>query len=186
MSVFVRKIQPGDEPRWRELWDAYTRFYQREPDAGVTRHTWSRTMDPDVPVYAVVAQADGGEVLGIADYVIHENTSTLTPVCYLEDLFVDPTRRGESVGKQLIDWLLAETKAQGWSRLYWHTKENNYRARSLYDKYTPHSASCGTRSKIREVFPEIQATFRSAAPAASAPSGFDFDSYLLSVSASQR
>ena len=39
----------------------------------------------------------------------------------------------------MIDWLVAEMKAQGWSRLYWNTKENNYRARGLYDKYTPHS-----------------------------------------------
>lgn len=30
-------------------------------------------------------------------------------------------------------------KAQGWSRLYWNTKENNYRARALYDSYAPHS-----------------------------------------------
>jgi ribosomal protein S18 acetylase RimI-like enzyme len=43
------------------------------------------------------------------------------------------------VGKQLIDWLVAECKAQKWSRLYWNTKENNYRARGLYDRYTPHS-----------------------------------------------
>lgn len=33
----------------------------------------------------------------------------------------------------------AETAAAGWLRLYWHTRENNYRARGLYDKYTPHS-----------------------------------------------
>jgi hypothetical protein len=26
-----------------------------------------------------------------------------------------------------------------WARLYWNTKENNYRARALYDTYTPHS-----------------------------------------------
>jgi len=71
--------------------------------------------------------------------VIHENTSTLTPVCYLEDLFVDPKKRAGGVGRQLIDWLVAEMKVQGWSRLYWHTRENNYRARGLYDKYGPHS-----------------------------------------------
>jgi hypothetical protein len=39
----------------------------------------------------------------------------------------------------LIDWLMAESKTRGWSRLYWHTKETNYRARGLYDKYTRHS-----------------------------------------------
>jgi GNAT superfamily N-acetyltransferase len=139
MSVTIRKIQPNDERRWRELWDAYTRFYEREPCEAITRHTWSRILDPAIPVYAIVAQAKDGEVIGIANYVIHENTSTLTPVCYLDDLFVDPTSRGTGVGKQLIDWLLAETMAQGWSRLYWHTRENNYRARGLYDKYGPHS-----------------------------------------------
>ena len=37
MSIFVRKIQSADEPRWRQLWDAYTRFYEREPDEAVTR-----------------------------------------------------------------------------------------------------------------------------------------------------
>jgi len=60
-------------------------------------------------------------------------------VCYLEDLFVDPKKRAVGVGEALIDWLLRETKRRKWSRLYWNTKENNYRARGLYDKYTPHS-----------------------------------------------
>ena len=78
-------------------------------------------------------------MIGIANYLLHENTATLTPVCYLQDLFVDPKARANGVGKQLIDWLVAEMEARGWSRLYWATKENNYRARGLYDKYTPHS-----------------------------------------------
>jgi ribosomal protein S18 acetylase RimI-like enzyme len=47
--------------------------------------------------------------------------------------------RGPAVGRALIDWLWAQTRANNWSRLYWHTRENNYRARALYDTYTPHS-----------------------------------------------
>ncbi len=86
-----------------------------------------------------MAECAGDGVIGMANYIIHENTWTLTPVCYLQDLYVDPGARAAGVGKQLIDWLVAETKGQGWSRLYWNTKENNYRARGLYDKYTPHS-----------------------------------------------
>jgi GNAT superfamily N-acetyltransferase len=138
MALTIRKIEPRDEPRWRELWDGYTRFYEKEPSGAVTRHTWARIMDPASPVHAIVAE-DAGEVIGIANYVIHENTFTLTPVCYLEDLFVDTERRAAGVGRRLIDWLVAEMKSQGWSRLYWHTRENNYRARGLYDKYAPHS-----------------------------------------------
>jgi GNAT superfamily N-acetyltransferase len=139
MTTTIRRIEARDEVRWRELWDGYCRFYEREESEPVANHTWARIMDAASPVYAIVAERKDAGVVGIANYIIHENTATLTPVCYLEDLFVDPRLRAGGVGKRLIDWLVAEMKAQGWSRIYWNTKENNYRARGLYDKYTPHS-----------------------------------------------
>lgn len=139
LVVTIRRISARDESRWRELWDAYNRFYEREPSEPLTQHAWKRIMDPKSPVHAIVAVDAADHVIGIANYIIHENTTQLTPVCYLQDLFVDPRQRGGGVGKQLIDWLIAEMEAQGWSRLYWNTKETNYRARGLYDKYTPHS-----------------------------------------------
>jgi ribosomal protein S18 acetylase RimI-like enzyme len=139
MSVTIRPIEARDEPRWRELWDGYSRFYEREPSEAITQHLWERIMRPDSAVHAVVAGRADGYVIGMANYIIHDNTSTLTPICYLQDLFVDPQERARGVGQQLIDWLVAQMAAQGWSRLYWNTKENNYRARGLYDKYTPHS-----------------------------------------------
>ena len=139
MTATIRRIEARDEVRWRELWDGYCRFYEREPSAPVTRHLWARIMDAASSVHGIVAERADSVVIGIANYIIHENTSTLTPVCYLQDLFVDPKLRAGGVGKQLIDWLVTEMTAQGWSRLYWNTKENNYRARGLYDKYPPHS-----------------------------------------------
>ena len=139
MNTTIRKIEPRDEPRWRALWDGYCRFYKREPDEAVTRHLWARIMDPASPVQAIVAENKADGVIGIANYLPHDNTATLTPVCYLQDLYVEPGLRAGGVGRQLIDWLVAETKRQGWSRLYWNTKEDNYRARGLYDQYTPHS-----------------------------------------------
>ena len=138
MSVQVRPIEARDEARWRVLWDGYCRFYEREPSQQIADYAWGRIMERDAPVYAIVAERER-RVIGIANYIIHDNTATLTPVCYLQDLFVDPEERAQGVGKQLIDWLVAEMGRRGWSRLYWNTKENNYRARGLYDKYTPHS-----------------------------------------------
>ncbi|MCC6532739.1 MAG: GNAT family N-acetyltransferase [Burkholderiales bacterium] len=137
-GVLVRPIDARDQSRWRELWDGYCRFYEREPSEAVARHAWERIMDAASPLYAIVAE-QAGRVIGMANYIIHDNTATLTPVCYLQDLFVDPNERARGVGKALIDWLVAETGRRGWSRLYWNTKENNYRARGLYDKYTAHS-----------------------------------------------
>ena len=134
----VRPAQPRDEPRWRELFDAYTRFYEREPDDAIASYAWRRIHDATSPVHAVVADLDG-KVVGIANYLLHESTGSMQPVCYLQDLFVDPDVRGAGVGKQMIDWLIAQMRAQRWARLYWSTRETNYRARALYDQYTPHS-----------------------------------------------
>ena len=135
----IRKLEDNDRVRWYELWDGYCRFYEREPSEVITEHLWKRIIDPDSSVYSIVAVRDDNIVIGIANYIIHENTSTLTPVCYLQDLFVDIESRASGVGRAMIDWLIAEMKANKWSRLYWNTKENNYRARQLYDTYTPQS-----------------------------------------------
>lgn len=139
MGIIVRPAAPGDEQRWRVLFDGYCRFYKREPNEELTHHTWKRILDDAVPVHAIVADHETDGVIGIANYLLHEHTLGLTPACYLGDLFVDPVHRANGVGEQLIRWLADEMKAKRWCRLYWHTRLNNYRARGLYDKFTPHS-----------------------------------------------
>jgi ribosomal protein S18 acetylase RimI-like enzyme len=139
VTVTIRKIDAPDEERWRVLWDGYNRFYEREVSEDITRHTWARLLDPASALHAIVAAQANGRVIGIANFIIHESTSAIQSVCYLQDLYVDPDCRSRGVGKQLIDWLKTEMEAQRWSRLYWHTRETNYRARGLYDKYGPHS-----------------------------------------------
>jgi GNAT superfamily N-acetyltransferase len=141
--TILRTLAAQDHARWQTLWDAYTRFYEREPDPAITAHLWQRIHAAQPGVFAIAAvqtTANGQEhIVGIAHYLPHENTSQLTPVCYLQDLYVDPAARAGGVGKQIIDWLITECKAQNWSALYWNTRETNYRARALYDKYTPQS-----------------------------------------------
>jgi len=135
--IAIRKIEARDQAAWRRLWDGYCRFYEVTLSLDVTERTWQRILDPASAVHAIVATDEAGAVIGMANYIIHENTWETTPVCYLEDLFVDPAVRARGAGQALIDWLVAAMQSEGWSRLYWLTKENNYRARGLYDKYTP-------------------------------------------------
>lgn len=139
MAITIRPARPGDEPRWRELWTAYNRFYEHEVPEAITRSTWSRILDPASSVRAVVAQDVDGTTIGFANYIVHDGTWSIESVCCLEDLYVDRERRARGVGRLLIDWLVAEMKAKGWAKLYWITHETNYRARSLYDTYTAHS-----------------------------------------------
>jgi GNAT superfamily N-acetyltransferase len=138
MPIIVRPMQPRDEPRWRALWDAYNRFYDYQAPDDVTALTWQRILDAASHIYGIVAERDG-QVVGIAHYILHENTWSRTPICCLEDLYVDLASRSTGVGRAIIDWLVAEMKGQRWSRLYWVTRETNYRARALYDTYGPHT-----------------------------------------------
>ena len=130
----IRSALPSDEAAWRTLWRGYCDFYGTSLPDEVTNRTWKRILDPDSAVMCVVAEVDG-QVYGFANCVVHENTWETQPVCYLEDLFVTPGARGHGIGRALIEWLRNSMRAEGWARLYWHTREDNERARRLYDHF---------------------------------------------------
>ncbi|MDO5894079.1 GNAT family N-acetyltransferase [Agrobacterium sp. Azo12] len=134
MSLQIRDAQPQDQADWLKLWRDYLAFYNVDLAEEVTAHTWARVMDPVSRLSMRLAVLDG-QTVGFAIHHFHDSTWVKTPDCYLEDLFIDETIRGKGIGRALIDDLIAISKEKGWSRLYWHTDENNQRARKLYDSY---------------------------------------------------
>ncbi len=134
MTVTDRDARPDDEARWRELWAGYLVFYEVTVDADITDSTWRRVLDPASAIRMRVAEIDG-RVMGFALYLTHEGTWIRGKDCYLEDLFVDEEARGKGIGRALLADLVSLCKANGWSRLYWHTSEHNTRARALYDRF---------------------------------------------------
>ncbi|HDR2863267.1 TPA: GNAT family N-acetyltransferase [Enterobacter asburiae] len=133
MAVIVRAIRAEDYPQWRPLWDGYTHFYDCVLDESVTASTWERALNPYSSMFCRVAEKEG-RVIGFAMCVLHEGTWSTAPICYLEDLFVDAAVRGAGTGQALIDALMEEGKREGWSKLYWVTRQNNP-ARKLYDRF---------------------------------------------------
>ena len=135
MPLAIRSVLPNDQPAWQRLWRGYCDFYQANVGDEVTQRTWTRILDPDSAIMCLLAESDG-QVLGFAHCVVHENTWETQPVCYLEDLYVDPTARGQGVGRALLEWLRNAMRAEGWARLYWVTHKDNRPARALYDKFS--------------------------------------------------
>lgn len=135
MELVIREVAESDWAAWHTLWDGYNRFYGSDISAEITQHTWQRLRDPHSAVHCRVAVADDC-VVGFAMIVLHEGTWVTSPICYLEDLFVAAEMRGQGIARRLIQALIAEGKSAGWSRLYWHTAQNNP-ARNLYDEFTP-------------------------------------------------
>jgi GNAT superfamily N-acetyltransferase len=139
--VLVRPVQQDDYPAWLPLWDGYNAFYGRKGEtalpAEITKTTWQRFLDPDEPVFALVAEANGG-LLGLAHYLFHRSTTRLELTCYLQDLFTVEAARGRGVGRSLIQRVYATAKAAGVKRVYWQTHETNTAGRLLYDKVARH------------------------------------------------
>ena len=133
-TISIRDPLPADETAWRNLWAGYNAFYQTAVPEAVTARTWQRMLDPSSSIFARLAVTDDC-VAGFSICVLHEGTWVIAPICYLEDLFVAPELRGQGIGRMLIADLVGRARTKGWSRLYWHTRENNP-ARRLYDAFT--------------------------------------------------
>jgi GNAT superfamily N-acetyltransferase len=54
---------------------------------------------------------------------------------FLDDLFVDPARRGSGAADALLAALARIAAEEGWATVRWNTAENNYRARAVYDRH---------------------------------------------------
>ena len=131
--MIIRDPTPRDETSWKRLWSDYNAFYETCLPDTITNQTWRRILDPASTIFARLVEDNGG-LIGFSTSVLHEGTWTIEPICYLEDMFVDPNRRGQGVGRLLIRDLIELARAQHWSRLYWHTRANNP-ARRLYDQF---------------------------------------------------
>ena len=131
-TITVREARKNDFAQWEPLWDGYTRFYEREPNARITATLWDRNFDPYEPIHILVAEMDG-KIVGIVHYLYHRSTSLIEPTCYLQDLFTEQRLRGKGVGRALIEAVYARAKEAGASRVYWMTHETNTTAMKLYD-----------------------------------------------------
>lgn len=135
--MIIRPVAAGDFDQWLPLWDAYNAFYGRSGPTALPRSisetTWARFLDPAEPVHALVADREA-QILGIAHYLFHASTTTVEPVCYLQDLLTTEQERGRGVGRALIEAVAERAAAAGAPRLYWHTQTTNTTARRLYDQ----------------------------------------------------
>ena len=135
----IRPLRPADQAAWRELWTGYLAFYRQALPAEVTQTVWQRLIDPaDEIMIGRVAVLDERPV-GLLHAVIHANTWSIAPVCYLEDLYVAAEARRLGVGGALIAALAEEGRQAGWRRIYWRTAGDNATAQALYDRVASRS-----------------------------------------------
>lgn len=127
----VDPLRCGDRAEWERLFRAYIAFYERVlPDEAYDR-AWER-LRADHEIHGYGAHEDG-HLVGIVHFLTHPHTNA-GDVCYLQDLFTDPSARGHGVGRALIERVAAWAAARGCGQLYWRTHVSNSTARALYDQ----------------------------------------------------
>ena len=142
--IEIGPLRPGDRDAWEGLARGYKAFYQDPMPDEAYEATWRR-LAAGTELYGLGARL-GGTLVGIAHYFFHPAFWS-AEACYLQDLFVDETARGRGAARALIEGVAAAARDRGADRYYWHTREDNARARVLYDKVASFSGF------IRYVYP---------------------------------
>ncbi len=154
MKYFIAPLRLAEHDRWKQLWLDYQRFYGIELPSSVTESTWQRLHNGRLHGLGVRDSAD--ELRGIAHFLLHEDSWSSAPACYLQDLFVEPRARGTGCGRGLIAAVAKSARTAGANPPYWLTHESNTVARTLYDRvaknlgfiqyvYTPPNSPEGSR-----------------------------------------
>ena len=129
--IEITPLREDDRRAWQPLAVGYNAFYERVlPDAAYDR-TW-RLLMKGAAMHGLAARLDG-RLVGIAHYTF-QTSIWFDDACYLADLFVDETVRGHGAARALIEAVAAAARSRGCPRYYWQTKQDNTRARALYDK----------------------------------------------------
>ena len=132
--ITVRPIAASDHEAWSALYAAYADFYQAVQTPAMRDTVWSWLHDEAHEVKGFIAVNDAGEAVGLAHYRPYSRPLSASVGGFLDDLFVTPGARGHEAGKQLIAAIVQEARKRNWTVIRWITAENNYRARSSYDK----------------------------------------------------
>ncbi|SDB87241.1 Acetyltransferase (GNAT) family protein [Acinetobacter marinus] len=132
-QVQIEVESATDYQGWLTCWQAYQQFYHVTLANQITETTWQRFFDEQIPVHCAVAKC-GDEILGIVHYIFHYSTWGAEDYCYFQDLYVDPSARGQQLGQRLIEYVKVVAQARPCMCLYWLTHESNHGARRLYDR----------------------------------------------------
>jgi GNAT superfamily N-acetyltransferase len=135
----VRPVRADEFDAWTRLFRGYADFYNWPTTDEHQRQIW-KWIHEDHQVEALVAVRvdDAGTEIGPPEGLAHlrEWVRPLRgSVCgYLDDLFVDPAGRGRGAVEALYAEMHRIAARRGWAIIRWTTADDNYRARSVYDK----------------------------------------------------
>jgi len=134
MTLTIRPLTTEDRAEWARLWTGYLDYYQTSVPEAVYDSTFARLLGDDPQDFSCLLAVVDGRPVGLVHYLFHRHNWKIENVCYLQDLYADPSVRGQGVGRALIEAVYAAADANGTPAVYWLTQDFNETARRLYDR----------------------------------------------------
>ena len=129
----IREIQLKDKVQWEKLYKGYADFYKVEMNDKILQTIWSWLHDKSHDVEGLVYEVED-KIIGLAHYRRMPSPLRGQYIGFLDDLFVDPKYRGQKIGEKLINQMKEISISRGWNLVRWITRNDNIKAKSLYDR----------------------------------------------------
>ena len=129
----IREIQLKDKVQWEKLYKGYADFYKVEMNDKILQTIWSWLHDKSHDVEGLVYEVED-KIIGLAHYRRMPSPLRGQYIGFLDDLFVDPKYRGQKIGEKLINQMKKISISRGWNLVRWITRNDNTKAKSLYDR----------------------------------------------------
>ncbi|RKT57438.1 GNAT family N-acetyltransferase [Saccharothrix australiensis] len=128
----VRRVREEDVPAVVELVRELAEYERARDECHLTADQLRDALfRPEPALFGHVAEVDG-RVVGMALWFLNFSTWRGTHGVYLEDLYVQPGRRGDGLGKALLRALARECVERGYARLEWSVLDWNSPAIGFY------------------------------------------------------
>ncbi len=131
--IIIRQINSKDFDKWRSAYHYYAEHYEVALTEEGIKTTWNWLMDDKQTLRGIVAE-NKNNIIGIAHYRAMPSPLRGKYIGFLDDIIIIPEKRGTGIGKQLLHKIKEIGIKEKWSIVRWITKDNNYQARTLYDK----------------------------------------------------
>ena len=132
-NLEICDIQKKHYEVWIELYHKYAEYYQVDIPKDNFDLTWKWLTSENYPFWGILADVDS-KIVGFAHFRSLPSPLDSCEVGFLDDLFVLQEYRGKKIGYSLIEKVHQIGKSKNWPYINWITKDDNYMARTLYDK----------------------------------------------------
>ena len=132
-NLEICDIQKKHYEVWIELYHKYAEYYQVDIPKDNFDLTWKWLTSENYPFWGILADVDS-KIVGFAHFRSLPSPLDSCEVGFLDDLFVLQEYRGKKIGYSLIEKVHQIGKSKNWPYINWITKDDNYKARTLYDK----------------------------------------------------